>query len=385
MNFDLTKEQRMIRDAVAAFVRDESPVSRFRRMREDVRGWDPAIWKRMGDYGWLGIALPEQYGGIGGSFVDVAVVLEQLGRGLVPEPFLPSVVLAGSLIERRGSDDQKRRLLQPLAEGSLTLALAYAERQSRYDLADCLTRAERGGDGGYRLRGEKVWVLGGGSADWLVVSARTAGSQIDAGGLSLFLVPGDARGLTRTPVRGMDGQRSAFVRLDGVELPPDALLGPEGDAFLDLEWAIDRGAAAACAEGQGVLRELFERTVEYLRQREQFGVKIGSFQALQHRAADMFAEVELCQGTMILAALQADNGDAAERRAEISAAKLQLSDGGWFVQSQAIQLHGGVGVTDEQDVGLFFKRLRVLQSLFGDADFHVGRFAAREAKDPAGS
>jgi alkylation response protein AidB-like acyl-CoA dehydrogenase len=378
MNFDLSKEQRMIRDAVAAFVRDESPVSRFREQRDTERGWDPAVWRQMGDYGWLAIALPEEYGGIGGSFVDVAVVLEQLGRGLVPEPFIPSVVLAAGLIERRGTEAQRSRLLQPLAEGAISLALAYAERQSRYELADCLTRAERVG-GGFRLHGEKVWVLNGHAADWIVVAARTAGEQLDRDGLSLFLVPGDAPGLARTSVRGIDGQRSAFLRFDGLEVPGDALLGPEGDALADLEWAIDRGAAAACAEGQGLLRELFDRTVEYLKQREQFGVKIGSFQALQHRAADMFGEVELCYGTMILAALQADAPDPAQRSAEVSAAKLQLTDGGWFVQSQAIQLHGGVGVTDEQDIGLFFKRLRVLQALFGDADSHVARYAALSA------
>jgi acyl-CoA dehydrogenase len=289
MNFDLSKEQRMIRDAVAAFVRDESPVERFRRQRETDRGWDPDTWRQMGDYGWLAIALPEEHGGIGGTFVDVALVLEQLGRGLVPEPFIPSVVLAGSLIERRGSRAQQSQLLPALGEGKISLALAYAERQSRYDLADCLARAESA-DGGFRLQGEKVWVLNGHAADWIVVAARTAGDQLDAEGISLFLVPGDAPGLARTPVRGIDGQRSAFLRFDNVELGADALLGEVGNALPDLEWAIDRGAAAACAEGQGLLRELFDRTVEYLKQREQFGVKIGAFQALQHRAADMFAE-----------------------------------------------------------------------------------------------
>ena len=381
MNFDLSKEQRMIRDAVAAFVRDESPVSRFRRMRETERGWEPEVWRQMGDYGWLAIALPERYGGIGGTFVDLALVLEQLGRGLVPEPLVPSVVLAGGLIERRGSDAQKAELLAPLGEGRISLALAYAERQSRYDLFDCLTRAEAT-NGGYRLHGEKTWVLNGHAADWVVVAARTSGAELDPDGISLFLVPGDAGGLARTAVRGMDGQRAAFLRFEGVELPAHARLGDEGDALGDLEWAIDRGAAAACAEGQGVLRELFDRTVEYLQQREQFGVKIGTFQALQHRAADMFAEVELCQGTMILAALQADAADAAQRRGDVSAAKVQLQDGGWFVQSQAIQLHGGVGVTDEQDIGLYFKRLRVLQALFGDADFHVTRCLASPESDP---
>jgi alkylation response protein AidB-like acyl-CoA dehydrogenase len=376
MNFDLSKEQQMIQGAVARFVKEESGVERFREMRDTEQGWDPAVWKEMGDYGWLGIALPEEYGGIGGTFVDMAVILEQLGRGLVPEPFLASIVLAGGLIDRLGSEEQKQALLPPLIEGDSSMALAYAERQSRYELADCLTTAERT-DAGWKLDGEKVWVLNGHAADHILVVARTAGGQLDREGLSVFVVPGDAAGMERVVVPGMDGHKTAIVRLSGVEIGSDALLGDAGSALPHLEWAVDRGAAAACAEGQGHVQEMFERTVEYLKEREQFGSKIGSFQALQHRAAEMFAETEICKGTMILAALRADSDDADERSAEISAAKLQLSDGGWFVQKYAIQLHGGVGCTDEQDVGLYFKRLRVLNGLFGDADYHVGRYQSR--------
>ena len=269
------------------------------------------------------------------------------GRGLVPEPYIPSVVLAGGLLERLGTETQIEELLQPMIAGDISLSLAYAERQSRYQLADCLTTAEHTRDG-WKLCGDKVWVLNGHAADSVIVVARTGGEQLDEDGLSLFVVDAQANGLERTTVNGMDGQRTAMIRLDSVEIPESALLGPEGDAFEPLEWAIDRGAAAACAEGQGLLQELFERTVEYLKEREQFGAKIGTFQALQHRAADMFAETELCKGTMLLSALKADSDDPDERRAEISAAKLQLSDGGWFVQENAIQLYGGIGVTDEQ-------------------------------------
>jgi alkylation response protein AidB-like acyl-CoA dehydrogenase len=265
------------------------------------------------------------------------------------------------------------RFLSPMIEGRTSLAFAYAERQSRYDARDCLTTAERDGDG-WTLRGQKVWVLNGHAADHLVVLARSAGSQLDAEGLSLFVVDADAPGLQRTPLHGMDGQRAAVLELDGVRVDGDRLLGTEGGALPHVEWVLDRGAAAACAEGQGAIQELFDRTLAYLKEREQFGVPIGSFQALQHRCADMFAEVELCKGTAILAAIQADSDDEEERMAEVSAAKLQLSRGGWFVQENAIQLLGGIGVTDEQDEGLFFKRLRVLNGLFGDADHHVGRF-----------
>jgi alkylation response protein AidB-like acyl-CoA dehydrogenase len=373
MNFDLSEEQQMIVESVAKFVQNDSPVARFRKLRETEQGWEPAVWERMGEYGWLGVAVPEEQGGFGGRFVDMALILEQLGRGLVPEPYLPSVVLAGGLLTRLGTAEQRERFLTPATEGRSSLALAYAERQARYDLADCRTRAERRGSA-WRLEGEKVWVLNGHAADAIGVAARTAGDAADAEGVSLFVVDADAKGLERTPVNGMDGHRTGLLRLRGVEVGEDRLLGEEGRALPHLEWATDRGAAAACAEGLGEVAELFERTVAYLKQRKQFDRPIGSFQALQHRAADMFAEVELCKSTMILAAIQADSEDEDERRAGVSAAKLQLAEGGWFVQSQAIQLHGGIGVTDEQDEGLFFKRLRVLNALFGDADHHVDRF-----------
>jgi alkylation response protein AidB-like acyl-CoA dehydrogenase len=373
MNFDLSEEQQILVDSVAKFVKNDSNTERFRKLRETERGWEPEMWERMGEMGWLGVPFPEEHGGFGARFVDLALVLEQLGRGLVPEPIIPSVVLAGGLLSRLGSEAQREAFLTPMIEGRTSLAFAFAERQSRYDLHDCLTTAERGGSG-WTLRGQKVWVLNGHAANQLVVLARTGGSQLDREGLSLFVVDGNAPGLQKTAIGGMDGQRTAMLDLDGVEVGEDRLLGPEGGALAHAEWAVDRGAAAACAEGQGAIQELFERTLAYLKEREQFGVPIGSFQALQHRCADMFSEVELCKGTAILAAIQADSEDEEERQAEISAAKLQLTRGGWFVQEHAIQLFGGIGVTDEQDEGLFFKRLRVLYGLFGDADHHVDRF-----------
>ena len=373
MNFDLSEEQQMLVDTVASFVKNDSNPERFRKLREKERGWEPEMWERMGEMGWLSVPFPEEQGGFGGRFVDLALILEQLGRGLVPEPILASVVLAGGLLSRLGDDAQRATFLTPMMQGQTSLAFAYAERQSRYDLADCLTTAEKSG-ARWLLRGRKVWVLNGHAADHVVVLARTSGTQQQRGGLSLFVVDANAPGLSRTAVNGMDGQRTGLLDLDGVEVGADRLLGAEGAALPHVEWGIDRGAAAACAEGQGLVQELFERTVAYLKQRKQFDVPIGSFQALQHRAADMFAETELCRGTMLIAAIQADCEDPEERAAEISAAKLQLSDGGWFVQENAIQLHGGIGITDEQDEGLFFKRLRVLQGLFGDADYHVDRF-----------
>ncbi len=373
MNFDLTEEQQMVVDSVARFVANDSPVERFRKLRDTERGWEPEVWRAMGEMGWLAAGFPEEQGGFGGCFVDMALVLEQLGRGLVPEPYLPSVVLAGGLLSRLGSEEQRERWLAPMLEGATSLALAYAERQSRYDLHDCRTTAVREG-ADFVLHGEKVWVLNGHAADLVLVTARTAGGPRDRGGIGLFAVEAPSAGLRRLPVHGMDGHHTALLKLEGVRVPREAVLGDPEGGLPHLEWAIDRGAAAACAEGQGEIQELFERTIAYLKEREQFGVPIGTFQALQHRAADMFAEVELCRSCMILAALRADSDDEELRMREISAAKAQLTRGGWFVQENAIQLHGGIGVTDEQDEGLFFKRLRVLQALFGDEAWHVDRF-----------
>jgi alkylation response protein AidB-like acyl-CoA dehydrogenase len=378
MNFDLTEEQQMIMDQTAKFVANETPVSRFRTLRDSERGWESEMWTKMAEQGWLAIEVPEEQGGFGGNFVDVAVILEQLGRGLVPEPFIASVVLAGGLLSELADEAQREAFLSPMIEGRTSLAFAYTESQSRYNLSDCLTVAEKSGDG-WTISGEKTWVLNGHAADQIIVAVRTGGSQLDEAGLSLFVVDGDAPGLERIRVPGMDGQRTAVLRFADVAVSADRLLGREGDALAMIEKAVDRGAAAACAEGLGQIRELFERTVAYLKEREQFGVPIGSFQVLQHIASDMYTEMELCSSASMLASIQIDHSDAETRKAEISAAKLQLADGGWFIQKNAIQLFGGIGVTDEQDEGLFFKRLRVLNSLFGDADWHVSRFQSLKA------
>jgi alkylation response protein AidB-like acyl-CoA dehydrogenase len=375
MNFELTEEQKMMVDAVRKFVDKDSPVTRFRQMRTTDTGWEPKVWKAMADNGWLAVAFPEAHGGYGGSFVDTALILEQLGRGLVPEPYIASVVLAGGLISRLGTDAQIEKFLAPMLEGRTSLAFAYAERQGRYEPNDCETTATKSGTG-WTIRGEKLWVLNGHAADTIVVVARTSGSPRDRSGLSLFVVDGDAPGLTRKRVHGMDGHSTGLLKLDGVEIGADRLLGKEGDAIASIEWALDRGAAAACAEAQGELATMFNMTLDYLKQRKQFGKAIGSFQALQHRASDMFAEVELCKGMMILAALKADADDEADRKSSVSAAKVQLQQGGWYVQENAVQLFGGIAITDEQDVGLYFKRVRVLQGLFGDADWHLGRYSS---------
>ena len=366
MNFALTDDQRMLVDAASSFTRKQSPVARMRKLREDPVGWSPEVWRQMGELGWLGLPFPESVGGIGGTFVDLALVLEQLGTTMVPEPIVPSLV-AGIAILAAGNDAQHRAHLTAMVEGRGSLALAWAESDGRYDPARVQTRAEPAGRG-WRITGHKRFVLDGHAAAQLVVSAQTGE------GLALFVVDREAPGVTVQPVRTLDGRRAAMIDFD-VEVAADRRLG--GDGLAALQHALDVGAAAACAEGVGLMRAMLAMTTEYLRTREQFGVKIGSFQVLQHRAVDMFIETELAYSTSIAAAIRIDGDDLAERTAAVTAAKVQLAESGRYVSQQAIQLHGGIGITDEHDVGLYFKRMVALNASFGDAEHHVARFAAR--------
>jgi alkylation response protein AidB-like acyl-CoA dehydrogenase len=373
MNFDLSEEQQALVNSAAAFVKRDSPVSRARRLRADERGWSQDTWRSFAELGWLGLPFPEAVGGLGGRFVDVALLVEQLGTSLVPEPYLASVLFAGTAIAQVAPAVQAKTYLGPMIDGHTSLALALTEPGGRFEPTTAATRAERRG-AAYLLTGQKTWVLNGHVADVIVVSAQTAG------GLSLFAVPRDAPGVTLRPVATMDGRRAAFVELSSAQ---GELLGAEGAAPQAVVAAFDLAAAATCAEGAGVMQAALSMTVDYLGQREQFGVKIGSFQVLQHRAVDMFIETELAKSMMLYAAIKADEGDAAERAWAVSQAKVQLAVSGRFVTQQSIQLHGGIGVTDEHDIGLYFKRMHVLGLSFGDEEYHLARmtslpqFAAR--------
>lgn len=375
MHFELTQEQQLLVDTVATFVRRESPVSRARKLREDPIGYSKETWKKMGELGWLGLPFGEEVGGFGGTMVDVALIIEQLGTALVPEPFLATVVLAGRALQLGGTDEQRQRYLAPAVAGETSLALAYAERDARHELAATATRAERD-DNGYTLRGEKIFVLNGHAADTILVVARTSGTPGDPGGLSLFALDRAAAGLQARAISTIDGQRAAIVTLNGARATEAERIGPEGEALSLLERVIDEAAAAACAEAAGINRTVLEMVCDYLRTREQFGVKIGSFQALQHRAVEMFVEAELSKSVAMMASIKAGDPDDVERKSAISAAKAQLAVSGKFVTQQAIQLFGGIGITDEHDIGLYFKRMQALMSLFGDEDFHLRRYAS---------
>jgi alkylation response protein AidB-like acyl-CoA dehydrogenase len=363
MNFDLTDDQKMLAETVASFAKQTSPVSRFRKLRDDAIGWERSIWKQMAELGWLAVAFPEAVGGFGGSFTDVAVILEKLGTTLVPEPYLSSVVLAGSAVVYAGTEEQQQRLLGPMLEGNASLAFAYAERNNRHD-ASAIETAARENKGTWSLTGEKTFVLDGHAADHLIVTAKTKD------GIGLFALPKTESGVTIRPLALIDGRRGANIVLQNA---PAELL-PNGN-LATVERVLDRGAAAACAEGVGLCQTVLDLTVEQLKLRKQFGVQIGTFQALQHRTVDMFVEVELMRSMSIAASVQVDNGDQQVRKREISYAKAQLAEGGKYVTQQSIQLHGGIGITDEHDVGLYFKRMHALNSLFGDEVHHLQRFS----------
>lgn len=373
MDFELSEDQKMLVDTVQSFVRKESPLERMRKLRDDEVGWDRAVWKQMGELGWLGVMFPEDAGGSAMSFVEMGLIIEQLGTTLVPEPVTPLVV-AGSALASAGSPAQREQFLAPAIAGATSLAMACEEIQSRFDVRCVHTKGEKSG-GGYKLSGQKRWVQNGHAADTLLISARTSGKDGDDSGVSLFIVDKDAPGLTRTSVKQMDGKHGAMLKLDGVEVGADRVVGKLDGAAAILDAALDLGAAAACCEGSGMMQAVLMMTRNYLTERKQFGRAIGSFQALQHRCVDMFVETELAKSTAILAMIKAQETDVSERQRAVSVAKVQLAESGGFVTRQGIQLHGGIGVTDEHDVGLYFKRMQVLCALFGDDLFHSRRYA----------
>jgi pimeloyl-CoA dehydrogenase small subunit len=374
MDFDFSDEQRLLDETVRRLVKDEYDIPKRKRYIAMPEGFSRALWARFAELGLLGLPVAEAEGGFGGTAVETMIVMESFGRGLVVEPFLASIVLGGGLVALAGSAAQKKAVLPQVSAGKLLLAFAHGERQSRYTLSDVETTATKDGSG-YVLRGQKGVVLHGDSAGTLIVSARTAGSSRDRNGITLFLVGAKAKGVGVRGYPTVDGLRAAEITLDAVRVDGDAMLGAPGGAYPVIEHAVDRAIAALCAEAVGIMETLNAATLDYLKTRKQFGVPIGSFQALQHRMADMVLEHEQSKSMAVLAALCADLTDARERRRVISAAKVQIGKSGRFVGQQAIQLHGGIGMTDEYVAGHYFKRLTMIDQCFGDVDHHLDRFA----------
>jgi alkylation response protein AidB-like acyl-CoA dehydrogenase len=374
MDFNFKEEQLQLADALKRWIaRDYS----FEARREIVRsqgGTSERAWATLAELGLTALPVPEEQGGFAGDAVDMFVVMQELGRGLVVEPYFATVL--GAEFLRLGGGHAA--LLERVATGELKLACALGERQSRHDMRDIATRAEQSGNG-WRLSGEKKVVLHGAQAGVLVVSSRSGGGQRDEEGITLFAVPLDAAGVRVTEYRMLDGQRGADVRLDGVQLGPDAVIGKPGAGWDVLEAALDYGAALLCAEAVGAMDALFAATLEYLKTRQQFGVPIGKFQALQHRMADMYIHLEQARSMALLAAVRLRSASAVERRYAISAAKYRVGQAARFVGQQAVQLHGGMGVTDELPAAHYFKRLSTIELTLGDSSHHLARFMAQPA------
>jgi pimeloyl-CoA dehydrogenase small subunit len=375
MDFSLSDEQSMLKDSIERFVQNDYDFDTRRKVTALEEGFSRDNWKQFAELGWLAVPFSEEDGGFGGGAVELMLVMEQIGRGLVVEPYLCSVVLAGGLLKHAGSDAQKASHLAAIIDGSKLGAFAFAEPQGRFNLADLVCTAQADGDG-YVLQGHKSVVLGGPSADFFIVSARTSGAQRDADGVSLFLVDADAAGLSRRDYPTVDALRASELMLDKVRVGADALIGTAGKALPIIEQVIDEATLAVGCEAVGAMEVLYKATVEYSKQRVQFGQPIGKFQVLQHRMVDMFMEYEQSKSLMYMAAMRLDEGYGTEAKKAVSAFKVQVGKSGRFVGQQAVQLHGGMGMTEELNIGHYFKRLTMIDTLFGNVDFHLKRYGS---------
>ena len=374
MNFDFTEEQVMLRDSVARYVQDDYDWDTRVAIANSEEGMDRAKWQTFAELGWLSIPFAEEHGGFGGGAVDVMLVMEELGKGLVLEPYLATVLLYGGLLQKGGSAELQAEHIPSIIDGSSLGAFAYLERQSRYELADVKTTAAAS-DGGYVLNGEKVVVFNGANADQLIVSARTSGGQNDEHGISLFLVSADAQGLEKVCYRMMDGQMVANVVLTDVKVDAGSLVGERDEGFALMNTVVMDANVALAAEAVGIMGQLNQKTTEYARTREQFGVSLGKFQALQHRMVDTFMSYEQAR-SLLYRAVCALTDEAEDEVQAIHALRIMIDKAGKHVFGEAIQLHGGMGITDELDIGHYAKRLMMINTTFGNGDYHQAKFNA---------
>jgi pimeloyl-CoA dehydrogenase small subunit len=376
MDFELSNEQRLIRDSVDRLLADHYGFAQRRQYLAEPAGWSREMWRQYAELGLLGLPFGEDYGGFGGGAIEIMLVMEAFGRALALEPYLASVVLAGTALRLAGNDAQQGAIMPQVAMGDTILAFAHGERQARYDLADVLTTAKPKGTG-WVIDGGKSVVVHGNEADQLVVSARNAGDRDDPDGISLFLVDAKANGVARRAYPMRDGTRAAEISLSGVEVGADAVLGEPGKALPVIERVVEAGIAAVAAEAVGAMEAVHAMTLEYLKTRQQFGKPIGQNQALQHRSAEMLIALEQGRSMAMLAAMMVDETDAAERARNLSMAKVGVGQSARFVSQNAIQLHGGIGMTEEYAVGHYFRRVMVIEHLFGDTAHHLSRIADR--------
>ena len=374
MNFNLSEEQTLLKDSVSKFVMNDYDYETRTKHTQMEKGFNPDTWRTFAELGWLCVPFSEEDGGIGGGPIESMIMMEEFGKGLVVEPYFSTVMLAGAVVAKAASADQKAQLLAGIIEGSSLMSLAYIERQSRFDLFDVATKAEKQADG-YVLNGKKSMVLHGASANAFIVSARTSGNQRDESGISLFVVDANTDGLSITDYPTLDGHRAVELDLNNVTVPASALLGEEGAALGVLNAVADDACLALSAEAVGMMEKLYKETVEYTKNRKQFGVPIAVFQALQHRMVDMFTLHEECKSLLLKAVLSCEAGEADASR-NISALKYAIATKGQKVAHEAIQIFGGMGMTDEMSVGMYLKRINVINTLFGNGDYHLQRFMA---------
>lgn len=373
MDLNLTDEQRLLRESAERFIAESYDADHRRRMTNDPQGFSPTVWKQFAELGWLALPIPEAYGGLGGGAVDVGILMEAFGRGLVSEPYVATVVLGAALVEKCGSEQQKQAILPKVADGSLMLAFAHSERAARFDLANVVTIANKTVQG-WRLSGSKIAVLDGHAASQIIVSAHIHDHQGPSGRIGLFLVPTETPSLTVSDFARLGGGRACNLELSDVHLPENALLGG-GDALPAIEWAVDRAMAALGSEAVGIMQTLLDMTLDYTKIRKQFGRPLSANQVIRHRLADMAMQCDESRSMALRAALKAD-AEPVERSRAASGAKAKIGKCARFVGEQSIQLHGGMGVTEELEVGAYFKRLIAFDTLFGGSAHHYRRHAA---------
>ncbi len=373
MDFSFNEIQAMLDDSIEKFIANDYDFETRQKYAASDKGYSPEVWQTFAELGWTSVPFSEEDGGFGGGPADLMVLMLRFGKGLVVEPYLANIVLAGGVLRRAAGADQKERWLQPVIAGELQAALAYAEPQSRYDIANVRTTAVADGDG-WVLNGHKGVVFNGGNAELLVVSARTSGGQTDADGITLFAVPADSPGVGVRAYPTVDGQQAAEIHFDNVAVDGSTIIGEPDRGFAALDAAVDDATLAVSAEAVGIMQIMTDKTVEYSKNRMQFGVPIGSFQALQHRMVDMFTDCEQSYSLLLWATMRAAQGEADAKRA-ISSIKYQVGTAGRKVGQEAVQIHGGMGVSWDVDVAHYFKRLTTIDQVFGNADWHLDRLA----------
>ena len=374
MDFTFNEEQSLIQDQVDQFIQKEYDWETRQSLSNSDLGFGQENWRKFAELGWLGISVSEDSGGFGGSAIESMLIMEAFGKGLVVEPFLETMIMSGGIIDDHGSVEQKSVLLEPAIAGDMQLALAYAEPQSRFNLSDVVTEAKADGEN-FILNGYKSVVMNGPSANKIIVSARISGSQLDESGITLFVIDSEASGLNKTNYKTVDGRRASDLTIENVSVSQDDIVGELDLGYKILDSAIDKAILAISAEAVGAMEVLYKATVEYTKTREQFGTAIGKFQVLQHRMVDMFMEYEQCKSLLYMATMKHEEG-AVDSKKAISGLKYQVGKAGKFIGQQAVQLHGGMGVTDELNVGHYFKRLTTVGTIFGNTDYHLKKYTS---------